>query len=100
MNCGAEIDSDDKFYGNCRHDLVLISYVAVKDLSVDEKLEKLKRFLPKDLTEKILAQGDKIEGESQRAVRSVCAVHREISRFNNQIKQSRPVYHSLPFGRA
>jgi hypothetical protein len=85
LDCGAEIDSDDKFYGNCGHDLVLISSVA-------EKLEKLKRFLPKDFTEKILARRDKIEGEPQRAVRSACAVHREISRFNNQIKQSRPVY--------
>jgi class 3 adenylate cyclase/predicted ATPase len=154
--CKAEIDLGDKFCGDCGYDLALTASAVVKDLSIDEKFEKLKHFLPKDVTEKIIAQRDKIEGEHksvtvmfcdmegfttiseklsaehaysimarvyeilirnvhdfegtvndmtgdgimalfgaptaledapQRAVRSACAVHREISRFNNQIKK-------------
>ena len=34
-----------------------------KDRSFDEKLEKIQRYLPKGLTEKILSQKDRIEGE-------------------------------------
>ncbi|MDJ0831644.1 MAG: adenylate/guanylate cyclase domain-containing protein [Desulfobacterales bacterium] len=34
-----------------------------KDLSFDEKLSKIQKYLPKGLTEKILSQKDRIEGE-------------------------------------
>ncbi|GAG46405.1 unnamed protein product, partial [marine sediment metagenome] len=61
--CGAEILPDDLFCGNCGHDLTLPSEPPPKDLSFDEKLDKIQRYLPKGLTEKILSQRDKIEGE-------------------------------------
>lgn len=35
----------------------------LKDLSPDEKLEKIQKYLPKGIAEKILAQRDRIEGE-------------------------------------
>jgi class 3 adenylate cyclase/tetratricopeptide (TPR) repeat protein len=36
---------------------------ALKDLTFDEKLTKIQKYLPKGLTEKILSQKDRIEGE-------------------------------------
>jgi class 3 adenylate cyclase len=37
--------------------------LAPKELSFDEKLTKIQKYLPKGLTEKILSQRDRIEGE-------------------------------------
>ncbi|MFQ5484156.1 MAG: adenylate/guanylate cyclase domain-containing protein, partial [Desulfobacterales bacterium] len=39
------------------------SEATTKDLSLEEKLEKIQKYLPKGITEKILAQRDRIEGE-------------------------------------
>jgi class 3 adenylate cyclase/tetratricopeptide (TPR) repeat protein len=61
--CGFENLPKDKFCGECGHDLIHPSKAIPKELSFDEKLAKIQRYLPKDLTEKILAQRDKIEGE-------------------------------------
>ncbi len=36
---------------------------VVKELSFDEKIDKIQRYLPKGLTEKILSQRSKIESE-------------------------------------
>jgi class 3 adenylate cyclase len=43
-----------------------------KDLSFDEKLEKIQRYLPKGLTEKILTQRGKIEGERKQVTVIFC----------------------------
>ncbi len=43
-----------------------------KDLSLDEKLAKIQRYLPKGLTEKILAQRGKIEGERKQVTVLFC----------------------------
>jgi predicted ATPase/class 3 adenylate cyclase len=43
--------------------LSLPSEPPPKELSFDEKLEKIQRYLPKGLTEKVLSQREKIEGE-------------------------------------
>jgi hypothetical protein len=51
------------FCGKCAHNLTLPSEASPKDLSFDEKLDKIQRYLPKGLTEKVLSQRDKIEGE-------------------------------------
>ena len=56
LQCGSEIIARDKFCGECGHDLTRPPEEPSKHLSADEKLEKIKRFLPKDLTEKILAR--------------------------------------------
>jgi class 3 adenylate cyclase len=62
-NCSAKIPAGKKFCGKCGHKLSLPSEVPPKDLSFDEKLTKIQRYLPKGLTEKILSQRDRIEGE-------------------------------------
>ena len=43
-----------------------------KALSFDEKLEKIQRYLPGELTEKILAQRGKIEGERRQVTVMFC----------------------------
>ncbi len=162
--CGAEILLSDKLCGKCGNKLTPPSEPIQKDLSFEEKLEKIQRYLPKGLADKILAQKDKIEGERkqvtvmfcdmegftglveklgpeeaygimdqvyeilihrvhdyegtvnemtgdgimalfgapvaledapQRAIRSSLAIHREMARFNNRIKQEREGIPSL-----
>ena len=56
----------------CGHNLTLPSEPSPKDLSFDEKLDKIQRYLPKGLTEKILAQRDKIEGERKQVTVMFC----------------------------
>jgi len=53
-----------KFCGECGHNLTSSAdTVLPKDLSFDEKLAKIQKYLPGGLTEKILSQRDRIEGE-------------------------------------
>ena len=61
--CGAEIVPEDKFCGECGHNLTPPSEPAFKELSFDEKIKKIQKYLPKGITEKILSQRDMIEGE-------------------------------------
>jgi class 3 adenylate cyclase len=51
------------FCDECGHKLTLPSEPPPKDLSFDEKLTKIQKYLPKGLTDKILSQRDRIEGE-------------------------------------
>jgi len=43
-----------------------------KDLSFDQKIEKIQKYLPKGLTEKILSQRDRIEGERKQVTVMFC----------------------------
>jgi class 3 adenylate cyclase/tetratricopeptide (TPR) repeat protein len=45
---------------------------VVKELSFDEKIDKIQRYLPKGLTDKILSQKDKIEGERKQVTVMFC----------------------------
>jgi class 3 adenylate cyclase/tetratricopeptide (TPR) repeat protein len=60
------------FCGKCGNDLSLPSTPVQKDLSFDEKLTKIQRYLPKGLTEKILSQRDRIEGERKQVTVMFC----------------------------
>jgi GGDEF domain-containing protein len=70
--CGSENLPRDKFCGECGHNLSLPSEPSPRDLSLDEKLTKIQRYLPKGLTEKILAQRDRIEGERKQVTVMFC----------------------------
>ena len=61
--CGYINSLSHRFCGGCGHKLILPVETLPKDLSFDEKLTKIQRYLPKGLTEKVLSQKDKIEGE-------------------------------------
>ncbi len=70
--CGSEYLPGDEFCGECGGDLSIPSEAKPKELSFDEKLAKIQRYLPKDLTQKILAQRDKIEGERKQVTVMFC----------------------------
>jgi class 3 adenylate cyclase/tetratricopeptide (TPR) repeat protein len=72
--CGCEIKSvcpqchftnppNFKFCGECGARLSAQEKSQPKELSLEDKLDKLQRYLPKGVTEKILAQRGRIEGE-------------------------------------
>jgi class 3 adenylate cyclase/tetratricopeptide (TPR) repeat protein len=71
-HCGSENLPGDKFCGECGYNLTLPSEPSLKDLSFDEKLDKIQRYLPKGLTEKILSQRNKIEGERKQVTVMFC----------------------------
>jgi len=70
--CGSENLPDDNFCGKCGHKFSLPPEPSPRDLSLDEKLAKIQRYLPKGLTEKILAQRGKIEGERKQVTVLFC----------------------------
>jgi len=71
-SCDAFVPLGKKFCGECGHDLSLPSEASPRDLSLDEKLAKIQRYLPKGVTEKILAQRDRIEGERKQVTVLFC----------------------------
>ncbi|MDY6789823.1 MAG: adenylate/guanylate cyclase domain-containing protein [Thermodesulfobacteriota bacterium] len=70
--CGFSNSPGFKFCGECGHNLTISSEPLPKDLSFDEKLDKIQKYLPKGLTEKILAQRDRIEGERKQVTVMFC----------------------------
>jgi class 3 adenylate cyclase/tetratricopeptide (TPR) repeat protein len=72
-SCGKINTLSNKFCSECGHKITIISPEQLsKELSFDEKLAKIQRYLPKDLTQKILAQRDKIEGERKQVTVMFC----------------------------
>jgi len=70
--CGKTNLLGSKFCNECGHNLTVATGPVSKELSFDEKLAKIQRYLPKDLTQKILAQRDKIEGERKQVTVMFC----------------------------
>ena len=70
--CDSENLPRDIFCGECGRKLSFPSEPPTKELSFDEKLDKIQRYLPKGLTEKILSQRDKIEGERKQVTVMFC----------------------------
>ena len=70
--CGFGNSPSFKFCGECGHDLTLLPEQAPKELSFDEKIDKIQRYLPKGVTEKILSQRDRIEGERKQVTVMFC----------------------------
>ena len=56
----------------CGHDVAVPSQAPPVDLSFEEKLDKIQRYLPGGLTEKILSQRGKIEGERKQVTVMFC----------------------------
>ena len=61
-----------KFCNECGHNLTTPQESVVKELSFEEKIDKIQRYLPKGLTEKILSQRDRIEGERKQVTVMFC----------------------------
>jgi class 3 adenylate cyclase/tetratricopeptide (TPR) repeat protein len=73
-NCRASIPPDREFCGECGHNLATPTSIPAPpvELSFEEKLENIQRYLPGGLTEKILAQRGKIEGERKQVTVMFC----------------------------
>lgn len=59
-SCGHSCDPDSSFCDECGHDLDGPRETPPKELSFDKKIAKIQKCLPSGLTEKILAQRDRI----------------------------------------
>jgi len=70
-NCNFANPAEFRFCGKCGQDLYS-SESAPKKPSFDEILAKIERYRPKDLTQKILAQRGKIEGERKQVTVMFC----------------------------
>jgi class 3 adenylate cyclase len=70
-HCNFANPAEFRFCGKCGQNLYSPE-LAPKKLSYDEILAKIQRYLPKDLTQKILAQRDKIEGEQKQVTVMYC----------------------------
>jgi class 3 adenylate cyclase/tetratricopeptide (TPR) repeat protein len=81
--CEKVLPGGAKFCNGCGHKLVTGPTPSQKELSFDEKLDKIQRYLPKGLTEKILAQRDRIEGERRQVTVMFC----DMEGFTSLIEQ-------------
>ncbi len=70
--CGRTNPLSSKFCIECGYKIIIPTEQGSRDLSYQEKLNKLKRYLPKDLTEKILAEKEKIEGDRRNVTVMFC----------------------------
>jgi class 3 adenylate cyclase/ribosomal protein L40E len=70
--CGFRNPPQFKFCGECGHGFNFHTEPPPGELSFDEKLRKIQRYLPTGLTEKILSQRDKIEGEHKQVTVMFC----------------------------
>jgi len=71
-NCGSTPPPNFKFCNKCGHNLSKPLEEPPKDLSFDQKIEKIQKYLPKGLTEKILSQKNRIEGERKQVTVMFC----------------------------
>ncbi|MGD8890952.1 MAG: adenylate/guanylate cyclase domain-containing protein, partial [Desulfobacterales bacterium] len=70
--CGISNRPGGKFCDECGHKLGIPQKEAPKLLSPEEKIKKIQKYLPKGLTEKILSQKDRIEGERKQVTVMFC----------------------------
>jgi class 3 adenylate cyclase/tetratricopeptide (TPR) repeat protein len=70
--CQYENPGAAKFCSECGCNLRFSPNTSLRALSFEEKLEKIQRYLPQGLTEKILNEKDKIEGERKQVTIMFC----------------------------
>ncbi len=75
-SCNVVNQPESKFCGDCGQNLTLLSEPTRKELSFDEKIEKIQKYLPFGVTEKILSQRDRIEGEHKQVTVMFCDMQR------------------------
>ncbi len=70
--CGKNLAPDSNFCNKCGHKLSVSSEPSAQTISFDEKIAKIQRYLPEGLTEKILSQKERIEGERKQVTVMFC----------------------------
>ena len=71
-NCGSDISPSHNFCSNCGHRVGLPPKTSPGEPSFDQKLTQLQRRLPSGLTEKILSERNRIEGELKHVTVMFC----------------------------
>jgi class 3 adenylate cyclase/tetratricopeptide (TPR) repeat protein len=71
-SCSSPNPPQFKFCGECGDKLDVPATKPRRDLSYDKKIEKIQKYLPKGLTEKIFSQKDRIEGERKHVTVMFC----------------------------
>src|SRR4030043_1677465 len=71
-SCGYPNQPGSKFCDECGYNLAFPKEPPRKELSFDEKIAKIQKYLPGGLTEKILAQRGRIEGERKQVTVMFC----------------------------
>ena len=72
LSCNSQNPPQFKYCGQCGNNLIDPDEKPINDLSIDEKIERIQKYLPKGLTEKILSQRDRIEGERKHVTVMFC----------------------------
>lgn len=70
--CSTSNRVGSKFCDECGHKLTCSTKTIPQQLTFGEKLTKIQKYLPKGLTEKILSQKDRIEGERKQVTVMFC----------------------------
>ena len=70
--CGAITPINGKFCMECGNNLSQPEATPTPDISFEEKIEKIQKYLPEGIAEKILAQRDRIEGERKQVTVMFC----------------------------
>ena len=71
-NCNSANPPQFNFCGECGNKLDAVDVSFLKDFSIDEKIAKFQKYLPKGLADKILSQKDRIEGERKQVTVMFC----------------------------
>lgn len=71
-NCGSKNPPVSKFCDECGIKLTLTAASTQRELSLNEKIEKVRKYLPNGLAKKIISQRDKIEGERKQVTVMFC----------------------------
>ena len=70
--CGYDNPEGANFCNHCGHKLTHASPDDAHSSSFDEKLQKLQRYLPQGITQKIISQHEKLEGERRQVTVLFC----------------------------
>ncbi len=71
-SCRARNPFTSKFCGQCGHPMAFPESDTPWKVSFDKKIAKIQKYLPDGLTEKILSQKDRIEGEKKTVTVMFC----------------------------
>ena len=70
--CGYDNPQGANFCNHCGHKLTRSFTDDAQSISFDEKLKKLQRYLPQGITQKIISQHEKLEGERRQVTVLFC----------------------------